>query len=35
MDGYFQFEDSDDYLPDVVANTLAITRNELLENYTA
>ena len=30
MDGYFQFEASDDYLPDVVDKTLALTRNELL-----
>ena len=30
MDGHFQFEASDEYLPDIVDKTLSLTRNELL-----
>ena len=30
MDGHFQFEASDEYLPDILYKTLSLTRNELL-----
>lgn len=30
MDGHFQFEASDEYLPDIVDKVLTLTRNELL-----